>query len=65
MNNKNLLVRTVITFVVLAIAGVSMAVSAKFLMDGIEQNILIAIGSGVFGASLTFFLVRFLALVEK
>ncbi|HMD79964.1 MAG TPA: hypothetical protein VKE92_01575 [Anaerolineales bacterium] len=65
MNNKNLLVRTVLTFVVLAIAGVSMAVSAKFLMDGIEQSILIAIGSAIFGASLVFFLVRFFALVEK
>ena len=65
MNNKNLLARTVITFVALAIAGVSMAASAKILLDGVEQIILIAVGSAVFGASLAFFLVRFFALIEK
>jgi hypothetical protein len=65
MNNKNLLTRTVITFIVLAIGGVGMAVGAKFLIDAVEQTILIAIGSAIFGAALTFFLVRFFTLVEK
>ena len=65
MNNKTLLARTVITFIVLAITGVGMAVGAKFLLEAVEQTILIAIGSAIFGASLTFFLVRFFALIEK
>ena len=65
MNNKTLLARTVITFIVLAIAGVGMAVGAKSLLDAVEQTILIAIGSAIFGASLTFFLVRFFSLIEK
>lgn len=65
MNTKNLVIRTVITFVALAVAGISVAVSASFVMDTLEQNVMIAIGSAIFGAALTFFLIRLFALVEK
>ena len=65
MNSKSLITRTVAIFVALTIAGIGVAVSAKFAFDAVEQIILVAVGSAIFGAALTFFLVRFLALVEK
>ena len=65
MNTKNSVTRTAVTFIVLAIAGISLAVGAKFIVDAVEQTILVAVGSALFGASLTFFLIRLFALVEK
>jgi len=65
MNTKNLVTRTVVTFAVLAIAGIGVAVSAKFVMDALEQIIMVTIGGAILGASLTFFLIRLFALVEK
>ena len=65
MNTKDLVNRTVITFVALAVAGIGLAVGAKFMMDAFEQTIMIAIGSAIFGASLSFFLIRLFALIEK
>ena len=65
MNTKNVVTRTVVTFVALAVAGISLAVGAKFMMDVLEQTIMIAVGSAMFGASLTFFLIRLFPLVEK
>jgi hypothetical protein len=65
MNTKNVVTRTVVTFVALAVAGISLAVGATFVMNAIEQTIMIAVGSAMFGASLTFFLIRLFALVEK
>ena len=65
MNNNNLLARTVIVFVTLAIAGIGLTTGARFLMDAVAQNILIAVGSAIFGASLAFFLIRFFSLIEK
>ena len=65
MNTKSLLTRTVIVFAALAMAGIIVTVSAQFAMDALEQTILVAVGSAVFGAALTFFLVRLFALVEK
>ena len=65
MNTKNLITRTAVTFVGLAIGGIIMAVSAKTMTDPIDQSILISVGSAVFGAGLAFFLVRVFSLVEK
>ena len=65
MNTKNLLTRTVLTFVALTVAGISVAVSARFVMNALEQTIMVAVGSAIFGAALTFFLVRLFTLVEK
>ena len=62
MNTKNLINQTVVIFTTLAIAGVSLAVGSKFLADTSEQTILIGIGSAMFGAALTFFLVRILSI---
>ena len=65
MNTKDLVTRTLITFVALAVAGISLAVGAKFIVDAFEQTIMIAVGSAMFGASLSFFLIRLFALLEK
>jgi len=65
MNTRNLITRTAITFVVLSVAGIGVAVSAKFVMTAVEQTILVAVGSAIFGAALTFFLVRMFGLTEK
>ena len=65
MNNKTLITRTTLTFVALALAGIFIAVSAKTMIDPVDQSILIAVGSAIFGAALAFFLVRVFSLTEK
>lgn len=65
MNAKSLLIRTVIVFAALAAAGIVVAVSAQFVADSLEQTIMVALGSALFGASLSFFLVRLFSLIEK
>lgn len=65
MNTKSLLTRTIIVFAALAAAGLIMAGSAKYLQAGIDQIILVALGSALFGAALAFFLIRLFSLVEK
>ena len=65
MDSKTLISRTVIIFAALAIAGITVAVSAQFVMGALEQTIMVALGSAMFGAALSFFLVRFFSLVEK
>lgn len=65
MNTKSLPTRTVIVFAALAAAGIVVAVSAQFVADSLEQTIMVALGSALFGASLAFFLVRLFSLVEK
>lgn len=65
MNTKTLIIRTVIPFMALAIAGISVAISAQFVTDAVEQATMVAVGSAIFGAALTFFLVRLFAITEK
>jgi hypothetical protein len=65
MNAKTLLVRTVITFAVLAATGIGMAVGARNLASPFDQTVLMAVGVAIFGASLAFFLVRVFSLVRK
>lgn len=65
MNPKLQIVRTVVIFIVLMFAGIGMALSAKLVADALEQIILVAVGSALFGAALTFFLVRILSIEEK
>jgi NhaP-type Na+/H+ or K+/H+ antiporter len=65
MNTKSLMTRTVIVFAALAAAGIVVAVSAQNVADGLQQTIMVALGSALFGASLSFFLVRLFSLVEK
>ncbi len=65
MNTKTLITRTTVTFVTLAIAGILMAVSAKTMPNTTDQLVLVAVGSALFGAALSFFLVRIFSLAEK
>lgn len=65
MNTKSLITRTAVIFAVLAIAGISVAVGAQSITDDLQQTILVAIGSAMFGSALTFFLVGLLSIVEK
>ena len=65
MNTKQPITRTAVTFAALAIAGISIAVSAQAVPVAFAQNIMVAIGSAIFGAGLAFFLVRIFALTEK
>lgn len=65
MDTKNVVTRTTVTFVVLAIAGILMAVGSKTMTETVDQMILIAVGSALFGAALSFFLVRIFSLTEK
>jgi len=65
MNTNKLVTRTAIVFAALCIAGISVAVSAQFVMEAFDKTIMIAIGSAIFGAGLTFFLTRIFALLEK
>ncbi len=64
MNTKNLIVRTVIIFVALAFAGIGLALGAKLVADALEQMVLVAVGSALFGVALTFFLIRILSIEE-
>ena len=65
MNTKNLIARTTLTFVALAVTGIFMAVGAKTMTDAVDRSILISVGSALFGAALAFFLVRVFSLMEK
>ena len=65
MNTKNQIIRTVVIFLALTFAGIGMALSAKLVTDPLEQIILVAVGSALFGASLTFSLVRILSIEEN
>jgi len=58
MNKKELNTRIVANFIGLAVAGISIAASAQIVPDGLAQTIMVAFGSAVFGAGLTFFLLK-------
>ncbi len=64
MNNKQLIIRTVVTFTALAVVGISVAVTSQVVLDDFAQNLLISIGSTLFGSGLTFFLVRMFTLSD-
>lgn len=65
MNTQSIITRTTIVFAALAITGIVVAASAQFVMSDLEQTILVALGSAVFGAALAFFLIRLFSLGEK
>ena len=64
MNTKNL-IRTIVIFMALAIAGVSVAVSSRFVASPSDQTIMVTVGSAIFGAALTFFMIRLFSLIDK
>jgi hypothetical protein len=65
MITKQLITRTAVIFAALTIAGISVAVSAQAIPVAFAQTVMVAVGSAIFGAGLTFFLVRIFALTEK
>ena len=65
MNIKNQVTQTIVIFIALATTGICIAVSTRFMMQPFEQMVMVTVGSAIFGASLTFFLVRVLSLIEK
>jgi len=65
MTTKSLLTRTVVIFATLTAVGIGMAVGARSLVNLIDQTVMIAVGAAIFGASLTFFLIRVFSLLEK
>lgn len=65
MNSRSLITRTVIVFAGLAAAGIIMAVSAQLVVDNFQRTVMVASGSALFGASLSFFLIRLFSLTEK
>ena len=65
MNTKKLIARTVIIFTALTIAGMIVIISAQSVSNAFEQTIMVATGSAIFGAGLTFFLMRITNPYEK
>jgi len=65
MNTSKLVTRTTVIFAALAIAGISVALSAQFVVNALDRTIMVALGSALFGAGLTFYLMRMFALLEK
>jgi hypothetical protein len=65
MTRRTLISRTVGASAGLAVAGIGMAVSARSLATAFEQSVLVAVGSAMFGAALTFLLVRVFSLTER
>lgn len=65
MNTKQLINRTIGIFAGLAIAGIAVAVIAQVVPDAFSQTVMVSIGSAIFGAGLTFFLIRITTLMDK
>ncbi len=55
---KNSISKSVSIFVGLAVVFAALVAAASFLPGGLAQMILISVGSAVFGAGLTYFLIR-------
>ena len=64
MYTKKPIIRTVVTFAALTIAGISLTVTAQVVPNAFAQSVLVAVGSAIFGAGLVFFLMRMFALTE-
>jgi hypothetical protein len=65
MNTNKYVTRTIGIFVGLTAAGISVILSAQAVADVFAHTVMVAIGSAIFGAGLTFFLIRITALEEK
>jgi hypothetical protein len=65
MNTSKSVTRTAVIFAALAIAGIGVAISAQVVANTLDQIIMVALGTAIFGAGLTFFLTRMFALLEK
>lgn len=58
MKNQKGFASAVGIFVGLAVAGVLMTVVSQVVPSSFAQTVMISIGSAIFGAGLTFFLIR-------
>lgn len=58
MNNQKGFASVVGIFVGLAVAGVGMAAISQVVPSDFAQTVMITIGSAIFGAGLTFFLIK-------
>ena len=65
MNTKQLINRSIGIFAGLSIAGITVAVTAQYITDAFAQTVMVSIGSAIFGAGLTFFLIRVTTLMDK
>jgi hypothetical protein len=65
MNAQKSITQTAVIFAALAAAGISITVSAQVVPDDFAQTVMVSVGSAIFGAGLTFFLVRMNALLGK
>jgi hypothetical protein len=54
--DKKQVFKTTVTFVMLLIAGVGLAVSARVMQQPLEQMVLVGIGSALVGGALAFYL---------
>ena len=61
------LIAVTIVFVALAVVFVVLAIGAKYVYgsDEFARNLLLTLGSGIFGAGLTFFLIEIFSLQEE
>jgi hypothetical protein len=62
MENKRAFTQTLLIFIGLVMAGASLFASSQVVPDAYGQNLMVAIGSAILGAGLTFFLLRVTAL---
>lgn len=58
MNNPKGFVSVVVIFVGLAVAGIGMAIVSQVVPSEFTQTVMISTGSAIFGAGLTFFLIK-------
>ena len=65
MKKQKGLTNAVGIFVGLAVAGISVAVSSQIVPNDFAQIVMVSIGSAIFGAGLTFFLIRMNNLLDK
>jgi hypothetical protein len=56
--NSKMVMRVIVIFAALTAMGVGMAVLARGAADPLERQVLVSIGSSMFGGSLAFFLVE-------
>ena len=63
--NTSEVIKVTIIFALLTIAGVGMAVGSANLVDAHSQQVLVSLGSALFGGALAFFLVQMFALDHR
>jgi hypothetical protein len=65
MNKKQQGTKNTVIFIGLTIAGIAVALSSQLVVSPLDQMIMVAFGSAIFGAGLTFFLLQMSSILEK